>query len=152
MSTYISLKRAQGSIFRITTRFYFYSREVKGETTTMYHETSPKSAQSILQSQTMRLGSKGLAGGSIYLCDNHEQCGHKAEHHGVILQIDVKLGTIKDIYCKKGSKNEYQPWHTLLNLNKSGHDSIRINERSGLEYAIYNPNQISNIRFYKNTK
>ena len=39
----------------------------------MYHETSPKSAQSILQSQTMRLGSKGLAGGSIYLCDNHEK-------------------------------------------------------------------------------
>ena len=48
----------------------------------LYHQTDPASAKIILQTQQMKPGNGGLAGGGIYFATAPELTGHKAHKKG----------------------------------------------------------------------
>ncbi len=55
----------------------------------LYHQTDRAAADSILRSQTFRMGAKGFAGAGIYFATNPEDTQGKALHGGVILEAKV---------------------------------------------------------------
>ena len=109
---------------------------------TLYHLTDQKAAYSILDSGYMRAGSDGLAGAGIYFATSVDHCRHKARKgrkEGIVLRCTVKLGNIKKI-SKYGQRGI-----TFQSLLKEGYDSVLIPRDNGLEYVVYNEDQIKRV-------
>jgi hypothetical protein len=106
--------------------------------TQLYHQTDDATAQSILRTQQMKPGSKGLAGGGIYFATTEEQTGHKAHAHGVTLKAYVRLGRILTL------ESEGDRSMTFEKLHSKGFDSVCIarSVSSGHEYVVYDPAQV----------
>jgi hypothetical protein len=118
-------------------------RLASGRADTLFHQTDPESARSIISSQAFRCGSSNcLAGSGIYFTTTPEHTDHKARHKGVILQAHVKLGRFKRLSAQG------DPSTTFQSLLKEGYDSVSIDRGKGHEYVVYNPDQISNIAVY----
>lgn len=111
-----------------------------GNSRTLYHQTKPEASSLILGSQEMLRGSSGLVGGGIYFAESPEETEAKAHHHGPILQAQVRLGRIKTVSLSHSSI-------TFSSLLAEGYDSVCVSGRaSGLEFVVYNKDQVINIR------
>jgi hypothetical protein len=89
-------------------------------------------------------GQTGSMGGGIYFAESPEATNRKArgENKGVILKATVSLGNIKHLDVLDNNAN----FHDLLN---EGFDSIKTNYfQSGVEYIVYNFDQVANIEEY----
>merc|ERR1711998_210914 len=84
----------------------------------------------------MLRGSKGLAGGGIYFAETPQATEHKALHKGVILRCEVKLGRV----LKLGHRGDCSMTYTKL--KKMGYDSVMISRAGGMEYVVYNHEQV----------
>jgi len=134
--------RSRHSSRAISTSSGDRSSRLASNVTTLYHQTSPSAARSIISSQQMTRGSNGLAGGGIYFAASPGDTHAKAHEHGVILAAKVKLGRVKDVVNQDSSAS-------FASLSAEGYDSVRINGRSsGVEYVVYNWDQVSDIREY----
>jgi hypothetical protein len=109
---------------------------------TLYHQTDPSAADSILRDQRMLRGSGGMAGGGIYFATSPSDTQHKAKSHGVILSVKVRLGKIKTI--SSGGDTSI----TFTSLQREGYDSVKIPRPGGTEYVVYNYDQCSQISKY----
>eukprot|EP00405_Crypthecodinium_cohnii_P033453 CAMPEP_0206533446 /NCGR_PEP_ID=MMETSP0325_2-20121206/4965_1 /ASSEMBLY_ACC=CAM_ASM_000347 /TAXON_ID=2866 /ORGANISM="Crypthecodinium cohnii, Strain Seligo" /LENGTH=175 /DNA_ID=CAMNT_0054030081 /DNA_START=143 /DNA_END=670 /DNA_ORIENTATION=+ len=113
-----------------------------GPTMLLYHQTSAENARKILSSQRLLRGSQGLAGGGIYFAASAAETAHKAQAKGVILQARVRLG-------KRMEVQESAVKTTYRSLLDQGYDSVFITRRkTGLEYVVYNYDQVTDIRRY----
>jgi hypothetical protein len=110
--------------------------------TKLYHQTDSATANIIIQTQKMKPGSGGLAGGGIYFATTPELTSHKAHKKGVILEATVALGRIHTLEAAG------DPTMTLQKLNSLGYNSVCIARAvsSGQEYVVYDPKQVSAIR------
>ena len=108
--------------------------------TKLYHQTDHPTARIILETQEMKPGSRGLAGGGIYFATTPELTGHKAHKKGVILEVTVDLGRIHTLVKR-------DPTMTLQKLKSMGFDSVCIARAvsSGQEYVVYDPRQVLSI-------
>ena len=108
--------------------------------TKLYHQTDLPTAKIILETQEMKPGSRGLAGGGIYFATTPELTGHKAHKKGVILEVTVDLGKIHTLVGG-------DPSITLQKLRSKGFDSVCIARAvsSGQEYVVYDPRQVLRI-------
>ena len=111
--------------------------------TKLYHQTDFATANIIIQTQKMKPGSGGLAGGGIYFATTPELTGHKAHKKGVILEATVALGRIHTLEAAGDSTM------TLQKLNSLGYNSVCIARAvsSGHEYVVYDPKQVSAIQY-----
>ena len=110
--------------------------------TKLYHQTDFATANIIIQTQKMKPGSGGLAGGGIYFATTPELTAHKAHKKGVILEATVALGRIHTLEAAG------DPTMTLQKLNSLGYNSVCIARAvsSGQEYVVYDPKQVSAIQ------
>lgn len=115
-------------------------RRIARHVQTLFHQTSPEAAESIIGSQTFRLGKSGMVGGGIYFAASVTDTDRKAETKGVILQADVLLGRTKTI-----TRPDYNMNFERLLIE--GYDSVFIMTNSGPEYVVYNPDQVRNVRY-----
>jgi uncharacterized membrane protein YgcG len=111
--------------------------------TKLYHQTDFATANIIIQTQRMKPGSGGLAGGGIYFATTPELTAHKAHKKGVILEATVALGRIHTLEAAG------DPTMTLQKLNSLGYNSVCIARAvsSGHEYVVYDPKQVSAIQY-----
>ena len=111
--------------------------------TKLYHQTDFATANIIIQTQKMKPGSGGLAGGGIYFATTPELTAHKAHKKGVILEATVALGRIHTLEAAG------DPTMTLQKLNSLGYNSVCIARAvsSGHEYVVYDPKQVSAIQY-----
>ena len=107
---------------------------------TLFHQTNNQVANIILRSQTMLRGKMGLAGGGIYFAETAVATNHKAHQKGRILKCQVRLGKIYTV----GQNGN--PSITHQSLLKSGYDSVKIPRLGGVEYVVYNSDQVYNIQ------
>ena len=110
----------------------------------LYHQTDDATANIILQTQQMKPGNGGVAGGGIYFATTPQLTGHKAHRHGVILQATVALGNIQTLEAAG------DPNMTLQKLKSLGFDSVCIARQvsRGHEYVEYDPKQVLSIRWH----
>jgi len=134
--------RSRRSSRAISTSSGDRSSRLASNVTTLYHQTSPSAARSIISSQQMTRGSNVLDGVGIYFAASPVYTHAKAHEHGVFLAAKVKLGRVKDVVNQDSSAS-------FASLSAEGYDSVRINGRSsGVEYVVYNWDQVSDIREY----
>jgi len=112
--------------------------------TKLYHQTDVATAKIILQTQQMKPGNCGVAGGGIYFATTPELTAHKAHRHGVILEATVALGKIHTLEAAG------DPNMTLQKLQSLGYDSVCIARpvSRGQEYVVYDPKQVLSIRWH----
>lgn len=118
------------------------SREscLANNTITLYHQTSPTFAASIMRSGRFERGSSGMAGGGIYFATSEAATYRKAHHRGAMISATVRLGRIKSI----GPNEPPMNFHSLC---REGYDSVRIPYLpSGPEFVVYNYDQVTNLR------
>jgi hypothetical protein len=110
----------------------------------LYHQTDDATAKIILETQQMRPGNGGVAGGGIYFATTPELTAHKAHRHGVILEATVSLGRIHTLEAA-GDRSM-----TLQELQSLGFDSVCIARpvSRGQEYVVYDPKQVLSIRWH----
>ncbi len=84
----------------------------------------------------MMRGDSGMAGGGIYFATSVSDTNRKAQHHGVIIRAEVKLGNTKAI-DKNGDASI-----TFQSLADDGFDSVMIPRDNGKEYVVYNFDQV----------
>lgn len=109
----------------------------------LFHQTSRIAAEAIVSSGTMKPGSGGLAGSGIYFATSPEDTYHKANYKGVVLVCEVQLG---EVHFTKASGDSTMTFRKLLNMN-SPKDSVLIPRKNGIEYVVYNTDQIRVIGF-----
>ena len=105
----------------------------------LYHQTSTTAANSIVSSQTMKPGSKGLAGGGIYFAETPYATNHKAHQKGSILKAQVDLGKQKHLGY---NGDKYMNNQTLT---KQGYDSVRIARPGGTEHVVYQSGKVKSV-------
>ena len=115
-----------------------------GNVMVLYHQTDDASSKAILKSQRRKRGVKGLCGGAVYFAEKESDTYRKAHRHGVVLVADVLLGKVKHIDGHRVPR-KYETM-TFQQLKQEGFDSVRITRKGGVEYAVYNSDQIRNIR------
>ena len=117
--------------------------KIKYGTVKLYHQTDEDSYKKIVADR-MRPGKDGIAGGGVYFAETPEETAHKAHHKGVMLECKVVLGKVKEICHRPGDTSIPI---TFESLTKGGHDSVKIVGRtSGVEYVVYNSDQVLSIR------
>ena len=106
---------------------------------TLYHQTSPTAAASIIKSSKMRCGTQGIAGGGIYFARTAAETQNKAHHTGVILQCSVRTG-----YYLTKPGNWYDHHYSLSKLQSEHRNAecVRILRAGGIEYVVYRPSQV----------
>ena len=106
----------------------------------LYHQTDRAAADSILSSGEMRLGSRGSVGPGIYFAETPAATHRKAERKGVVLEVDVRLGRVKELSRPDGSI-------TLAKLHEEGYDCVKLTYfSSGVEWIVYSPDQVTPMR------
>jgi len=120
-----------------------------GQVLTCYHQTSEDVSKIIIKSQTFRPGTEGIAGGGMYFAVKPEETQIKTHHYGPILQCKVKLGNNFRLGYNGDSsflpKDCRDGFERCLNV---GVDSVSLPRTSGLEYVVYNKDQVSDIGYY----
>ena len=110
-----------------------------GKVEFLYHQTSQEVAGKILQENRMLRGQGGLAGGGIYFATSQADTNHKAHQRGIVLLCRVHLGRVKTISASGDSSI------TFTSLQREGFDSVLIPRQNGIEYVVYNCNQVLDI-------
>jgi len=110
-----------------------------GKVEFLYHQTSKEVAGKILQENRMLRGQGGLAGGGIYFATSQADTNHKAHQHGIVLLCRVHLGRVKTISASGDSSI------TFTSLQREGYDSVLIPRQNGMEYVVYNCDQVLDI-------
>ena len=114
----------------------FLKRIQESKPKTVYHETDVECALSIIESEQMKPGDGGLAGGGIYFAHIPKETQYKAHRKGVMLECEVLLGRM--FTTKQGDDKL-----TKQELWMNGYDSTFISKRwSGVEYVAYDPRQV----------
>lgn len=117
----------------------------RGPVKRLYHQTSPEAANAIMASGKMKRGSSGLAGGGIYFANSPAHTNHKALAKGVVLECEVKLG---DIHTTMRDGDRTITFLKLLNMEPPK-DSVLIPRKNGIEFVVYNTDQIRVVRVVK---
>ena len=81
----------------------------------------------------MKRGQSGVVGGGIYFATSKEDTHRKAQQRGVVLTVDVRLGSVRTI---DGGGST-----TFAQLNRDGYDSVEVPWTNGTEYVVYNWDQ-----------
>jgi len=102
----------------------------------LYHQTAPNFADVIIKSKQMKRGSTGMAGGGIYFACSPQETEKKAHSKGVILKCLVKLGNTKTIHVNGDNTINF------LGLLTQSYDSVLIPRPGGIEYVVYNYDQV----------
>eukprot|EP00049_Salpingoeca_infusionum_P023205 m.10893 g.10893 ORF g.10893 m.10893 type:complete len:265 (-) comp5630_c0_seq1:264-1058(-) len=140
-----------GLFFDVCDKGFIFSRRAvrarrrrlsSGQVMTLYHQTSPQIAQCILETQTMKPGRQGLAGGGIYFAKTPEHTYGKAQQTGVILECQVQLGELLVLGPKGDSSMNIEKL-----INEYGCDSVKIN-RDRPEWVVYMSDQVINVSRY----
>lgn len=108
----------------------------------LYHQTGDDAARSILESNCMRRGERGMFGGGIYFADSPEATESKAHDHGAILKCAVYVGKQLVVHARKN--------FTFSSVTNEGYDSVHAQRApgflpSGDEYIVYNKDQVLKI-------
>jgi hypothetical protein len=93
----------------------------------------------------MQQGSpSAYAGSGIYFATTPGATDWKASKKGVILSCKVELGRVRVI----DAPGNWSPglWRLLY-----GYDSIKIASLYGIEYVVFDPNRVKNIRIHWNS-
>lgn len=77
-----------------------------------------------------------FAGGGIYFATTPEDANRKAKNHGALLTCRVNLGNLKTI-SEDGDTSL-----TFSKLLNEGYDSVLIRRVRGVEYVVYNYDQV----------
>lgn len=118
-----------------------------GERLQLYHQTDPSSAARIQKSGKMIRGKGGIVGGGIYFAFSARETEWKAEHKGVVLKCEVKIGKQKNL-PRDGDMSL-----TFASLIKEGYDSVLVDrglcqtgafkgQHAGFEVIVYSWDQI----------
>lgn len=107
---------------------------------TLYHQTSPEAATSILQSGVMLPGSQGRAGPGIYFAFDATDTFRKALRHGAVLEVDVAMGKCMDCGATPPTPTEV----TLFLFD--GYDSVTYVTETGPELVVYHSDQCVPIK------
>lgn len=108
----------------------------------LYHQTSRDRAERIQSDGRMSRGSSGYAGGGIYFGTTKQDTSKKSRRSGCMIVCDVKLGNVKRISSRDSSI-------TYTSLLMEGYDSVEIHRTTGIEYAVYNSDQVKNRKVNK---
>lgn len=113
---------------------------------TLYHQTSPRACQLIIQSN-FRPGTRGWCGGGIYFATSPAATNTKAigpdSHKGCILQAEVDVGHVK--YMSRTCDRQL----TGQKVWAQHFDSVSFDPGDGQEFIVYSSNRVSNIRMYR---
>jgi hypothetical protein len=111
-----------------------------GDIKTLYHQTNAEFSKIIEDNQIMKIGRKGMLGAGIYFAETAAETRGKARQEGVMIEAQVIVGIQLRV---KGAWND-------MNLNfiqQRGAETVRgEGYRTGVEYVIYEPDRIVNIR------
>ena len=123
------------------------TRKTRLETTVLklYHQTNAEAADSIVESQSFRLGSVGYAGAGIYFAVTPEDTDLKAHEKGIILVATVQLGEVFHLTRSDRSINGEA-------LHSRGYDSVYLKRPTGPEYVVYFPDQVLSIERHEREK
>lgn len=114
-----------------------------GDRKTLYHQTTADIARMIVESQVFRPGTRGSLGAAIYFAETIEATDLKTTRRPVVLACTVKLGRVKTLHGPA-------PGMTTETMLNESYDSIFAPFfRSGPEWAIFLPDQISDIRIVR---
>lgn len=119
-------------------------RLAQGEPMVLYHQTTPEIAEKIIESQEMKPGSVGMAGGGVYFATTPEDTHGKALRTGRILECRVRLGRTKELGASGDASLDIVK---LLNDESGPYDSVRIG-RPRPEYVVYMSDQVFDIKHY----
>eukprot|EP00051_Salpingoeca_urceolata_P021619 m.341277 g.341277 ORF g.341277 m.341277 type:complete len:258 (+) comp19832_c0_seq3:248-1021(+) len=109
----------------------------------LYHQTTEEVAKAIVETQEMKPGRLGLAGGGIYFAASPEDTHGKAQHTGRILRCKVQLGNIKHLGSGGDPSMNIEK---LLNDPKGPFDSVLV-DRPRPEWVVYLSDQVKNISY-----
>ena len=101
---------------------------------TLYHETSPETAEKILES-SFRPGSSGWCGGAIYFYTSPRIPKSKLgpdSQTGAVIQAEVDLGTNIQLDSKCEGADDA----------RKKYDSVSFNPGDGLEYLVFSPDRV----------
>lgn len=87
----------------------------------------------------MLRGQGGLASGGIYFATCQADTDRKAHQRGVVLVCRVHLGRVKTISAS-GDQSI-----TCTSLEREGYNSVLIPRQNGIEYVVYNWDQVLDI-------
>ena len=119
---------------------YIEAEGYAGKTLELYHMTSSDAADLIISQQYMKPGTQGMFGPAIYFAETQDACMRKAKHKEVLLVATVAVG--RSLICRKAD-------YSLDDNKVSSHGchSVKgVGCVSSVEYAIYRPSQIYNIK------
>jgi hypothetical protein len=120
-------------------------RRVSSNERQLFHQTDRCAAARIVAAQKMVRGFSGLGGGGIYFAKTPSATNLKAHHHGVVLVATVWLGRVKQV------GPEGAPGMTFSRLRGEGYDSLCILRGGGVEYVVYNYDQVEKIKAVSRT-
>ena len=125
----------------------------------LYHQTDYKSAFNISTGKYMLTGKQGTLGPGVYFTEDYKTTDVMARKRGVIIKAEVILGNlhkfknledIKNLKYKSNISWRYPESKLVIYNNSCGkiiHSSSLILSR-GLEYCIYNPDQIKILNIF----
>lgn len=103
----------------------------------LYHQTAAEGCRGIIQSNEMRIGQAGIAGGGIYFAVCADDTMHKAHWHGYMLTLRVRLGNVE-----KWGPNDRDRSLTFAQLQARGVDTVHIPRPGGDEFIVYHSDQV----------
>jgi hypothetical protein len=112
-------------------------------TKTLYHQTTLEGAISIIRDHKFRRSKSGWFGDGIYFAGSPAETRNKANHKGIILRADVKLGR-RLYYHIPYNRNCHK--FTPHDLRRKKHGSVVASRRGvAKEYLVFNSWRVSNI-------
>jgi hypothetical protein len=103
----------------------------------LLHQTGVDGCRGIITSGRMNLGQKGIAAAGIYFAVTADDTMHKAQAHGFLFTLRVRLGTVEHWTAQK-----VDPHVTYESLQRKGVDSVHIPRPGGDEYVVYHSDQV----------
>ena len=86
----------------------------------LYHQTGKEAADAICESNSMKCGTRGIAGGGIYFATNQHETKAKSRAKGYMVVAKVRLGKVQTISAN-GNRDV-----TFQSLMLDGFDSVFI--------------------------
>lgn len=135
------LRGVDGTVAKLTERAIRgrHQRLQENQLYPAYHQTNHDGFRGILQSNEMRRGSRGIAGGGIYFATDPNHTDHKmaVADGGFLLKCKVLLGNVSE-----WNASQVETDMTFSKLLKFGYDSVHIPRHGGEEFVVYNSDQV----------
>lgn len=126
-----------------TETFLRRKRLQDGPELVLYHQTGKEAVAAIRETNRMKCGTRGWAGGGIYFATNERDTKAKARTKGYMVIAKVRLGNVK-VISATGDRNI-----TFTSLILDNFDSVLIPRPNGDEYVVYCYDQVEILRIKK---